>query len=867
MTTSAPNSKSALFHALFFCSGVAGLGYQVVWGKLFALGLGHEIPSLLGVIAAFFLGMALGAWQIDSFIRKSPCPARWYGALEIILGLWGGATAFFLPALNESALRWIGPQPSTAWHWLIVFSVPAIALLPATAAMGATYPALDRFLGGIAPGKRAAGTLYAANTIGAATGVLLAAHMLMPALGFRSSLLALAGINLVCGAVALVTAPAATSPAQVGTTPSNGSPLPVRRVMFLLFLTGLLGIAYEIATVRVLAQLLENTVFTFAAVLAVYLAFSAAGAGLHERFLRQTDPARALPRLLTGTAVACATGIIALAVARPIYEIARDVTGSGVTSGVLAEILVAAAAFGFPALLMGATFSCLANSVRREEPSLGRALAWNTLGAAVAGVLLPLLGLPLLGAKWTLALGSLGYLTLAPSHFRGIIPLVTGGVIVCLAITLDLRQIDLPPGARVLEYHEGVMASVAVIETSDEHRALRVNNRFQMGGTAVALPQRRQAILPVLLHPSPKRALFLGPGTGITPGAATEFPGMQVDAVELIPEVVAAMPAFARQNHDLTRNPSARVMVADARRFARASREHYDVIVADLFHPSLDGAGALYTREHFQAVRERLNADGRFCQWLPMHQLDERSLRMITRSFLEVFPDAQAWMLHYNVDIPVIGLVGGNGDAKFPANWIEQRGSAPEAAALLRGAGLNNTLSLLGTFVAGPESLRAYVNNAPMNTDDHPRVIFSAGSQVYAAQAQPHRLFLNFLASAGSSPRFLVAGPKEGEDGHLAENLAGYIGARDLYLRGLAKEVEGQLQPAIDFYLQSSAASVFFTPAYARCVSIIQAMSRADIEGARKLFRALEAAQPAQPLGRKLLGPKLGAQPAPAPAK
>jgi len=44
-----------------------------------------------------------------------------------------------------------------------------------------------------------------------------------------------------------------------------------------------------------------------------------------------------------------------------------------------------------------------------------------------------------------------------------------------------------------------------------------------------------------------------------------------------------------------------------------------------------------------------------FCQWLPLHQLDENMLRIIVRTFLEIFPDGQAWLLHLNVDIPVLG--------------------------------------------------------------------------------------------------------------------------------------------------------------------------------------------------------------------
>ena len=46
-----------------------------------------------------------------------------------------------------------------------------------------------------------------------------------------------------------------------------------------LALTGLLGIGYEVLVVRVLSQVTEDTVYTFALLLAVYLVGSAAGAG------------------------------------------------------------------------------------------------------------------------------------------------------------------------------------------------------------------------------------------------------------------------------------------------------------------------------------------------------------------------------------------------------------------------------------------------------------------------------------------------------------------------------------------------------------------------------------------------------------
>ena len=64
-------------------------------------------------------------------------------------------------------------------------------------------------------------------------------------------------------------------------------------------------------------------------------------------------------------------------------------------------------------------------------------------------------------------------------------------------------------------------------------------------------------------------------------------------------------------------------------------------------------------------------------------------------------------------------------------------------------------------------------------------------------------------------------------------------------------------QDAIEAYLDSARLSLYFTAGYARCVTIIQVMASTDRQQARRLFQRLERAQPAQPIGRKLLGPLL----------
>jgi hypothetical protein len=96
-----------------------------------------------------------------------------------------------------------------------------------------------------------------------------------------------------------------------------------------------------------------------------------------------------------------------------------------------------------------------------------------------------------------------------------------------------------------------------------------------------------------------------------------------------------------------------------------------------------------------------------------------------------------------------------------------------------------------------------------------------------------------------------------GEDEAFAGTLSDFIAARDLYLKGLVEEGAGRLTAAIEVYLESARRSLYFTASYARCVTIIQVMANTDRVRAQELFQRLEAAQPAQPLGRRLLAPLL----------
>ncbi|MBL9175016.1 MAG: hypothetical protein JNL10_15870 [Verrucomicrobiales bacterium] len=845
-----PRSTIRWLYVLFALSGAAGLGLQLTWTRRLSLGLGHEIPATYGVITTFLLGLAAGAWLADRPWIRRIAPPLACGLVEGASGLWAVATLATIPWLSELSWRLSGPSPGPGVHWTISFLLPAAALLPGTLAMGATLPVMERWVSERMPDGHRVGPLYAANTAGAVAGILLAVGVLQPSLGFRETTLAFAALNGLCACICLAAGVSARTPASleipVPAVPQTGSS-PVR-LAGTLFLTGFLGLGFEILTVRLLGQSLENTVYTYAAILAAYLLGTALGGAVRNRLAPRA--AAAIPTLLLSLAGSLVVAAWVLRMTPPAHARLRSMLGHGTVAVTVSEFLVAASVLALPTVLMGMLFSVLTQEARQRTHRLGSAVAWNTLGGSLAPMVVGLGMLPAMGSRWTLAGLGLGYLALLPGLREFRLPgkaaaLAVLAGLVLLPAGLSLQQP--PPGARLAVVREGPGDTVAVVETADGNRSLRVNNRFTMGGTASAAAERRHGHLPALLHPDPHRILFLGVGTGISFASLGAHPGAVADGVELVPETVALLGEFAPHNRFGT---NLSVHVADARRFVRAPGAAYDIIIADLFHPARDGAGSLYTVEQFQAIRSRLTPGGVFCQWLPLFQLDLPNLQTIVRTFLEVFPDADAFLLRFNADTPVLGLVGSTGPLKFdPATYTRRLGNTGLREAL-RPLGLTDPLAFLGLWFAGPDWLRDLADDAPLNTDDAPVVLFRAPRTLAGPPPPGHALLVRLLERhrpAGSG-RFASSGI----DGDWLARLDAYERARDRYLAGLIAESQGNTAQAETAFLESVRLSRDFTAGYSQLISRASLRARTDPAGARRLLDQLIEAAPDRPVARDL---------------
>jgi spermidine synthase len=209
--------------------------------------------------------------------------------------------------------------------------------------------------------------------------------------------------------------------------------------------------------------------------------------------------------------------------------------------------------------------------------------------------------------------------------------------------------------------------------------------------------------------------LVVGLGGGTTPGAISVYPGAWVDVVELSESVRQAAFQFAHVNNDLLRRPNVRLRVDDGRNFLRLTRDRYDVITADVIHPTVAGAGILYSREYFALVRHALRPDGLAMQWIGNSPTEHYKAQM--RTFLDVFPDATLW--HSGTL-----LIGGLSPLHVVSDAIEERLRSPRVRLALEAVGLSSVAAVRSQYTAGPDALRQWVGAGPLLTDDRPIVEF-----------------------------------------------------------------------------------------------------------------------------------------------
>lgn len=748
--------RSIAVLGLVLVSGFCALVYEVLWLKELALLFGSTAQAAATTLFIFFLGLALGSVAGGRRMarlraRTGPSGAaagalRFYGFCEAAIAV-GAVTYFVLfdvfRAVYAPLLDAIGHGPGPAT--LIKLVLATVLLLPAAFFMGCTLPALGEHLVERRDQLgRTGALLYAVNVTGAAAGAFAGGFVLPAQLGFdRSYLLAIA-LNLVVAVAAIALARGAAGagaeddlgppePAAPPAPPAGRAvTLPATVLWVVAAASGFLTLALEVLWTRLFSLVVQNSVYTFAAILLVFLLALAIGAVVAHLLARVRRPARALVPLLVASGAAAIASAYLLRWRTEGFQALPLGDGWG---PYVFTILAAAAVTMLPTgAVIGAVFPYLLRVAepRRESAgsTIGRLAAWNTGGAILGSISAGFVIVPWIGA-WdgVLAIGG-AYALLAivvaaaTDHRTGAaaaaVLLAAAGV----AATRPVQLVHLRDQETLVQTWHGAQGVVAVVEVPGNRR-ITLNNHYSIGGSGIAADEQRQADVPLVLHPAARSAFFLGMGTGITPAAAANHPLERIVVAELVPEIAeAARVHFSTWTRPMFEQPRFEIAIEDGRNWLLAhGRQRFDVIIADLFSPWKAGTGTLYSVEHFATARSRLAEGGTFAQWLPLYQLDRRQFEIIARTMIEVFPRVTLWRGDFYANQPIVMLLGETDPAPLDVDAIQNNVAGLAERKSLQDWERLGPLLLYGGNLTEASSLFAA---APLNTDDRPRIEYLA---------------------------------------------------------------------------------------------------------------------------------------------
>jgi spermidine synthase len=188
---------------------------------------------------------------------------------------------------------------------------------------------------------------------------------------------------------------------------------------------------------------------------------------------------------------------------------------------------------------------------------------------------------------------------------------------------------------------------------------------------------------------------------------------VEVDVVELSDSVRTGAEYFAHANYDVLRRPNVRLRVDDGRNYLLTTGARYDVVTADIIQPIHAGAGLLYSVEYYRLARGVLADGGVMLQWVG-HRPDSQ-YKLIARSFQAAFPHTTVW-----ADGTL--LVGSTRPLTVSRSAFERHRRDADARRALDAVGLGSFEALVGSYVAGPKALRAFVGAGDLLSDDRPRL-------------------------------------------------------------------------------------------------------------------------------------------------
>jgi spermidine synthase len=773
----ATSSYLPLMLLLFVGSGCAALIYEVVWFQLLQLVIGSSAISLGVLLGTFMAGMCLGSYFLPRYIDTRAHPLRVYAALELGIGIFGLLLLFGMPLINGIYLA-IG-----GGHVFFRAIIASICLLPPTLLMGATLPAIARYVRTSPQGISWMGFFYGGNIGGAVVGSLLAGFYLLRVHDMAIATYAAVGLNVLVALLAFAIAAVATyEPAEVI---SEG---PVQRapgstaVYVTIGLSGMTALASEVLWTRLLSLLFGATTYTFSLILAMFLLGLGIGSSLGSAIARNT----ARPRVALGWCQMLLCGAMAwaaymLMTSLPFWPINPAIT-SNIWFNFQLDIVRCLWVVLPGAILWGMSFPLALASVALPGQDAGRLLggvyAANTVGAILGAVGSALILTRYVGSQdgmgWLILISAVSALImLAPvaageAGQRGVRWATTVALVLATgAAGLAARKVPPVPGdlvaygryaatwvglSNVIYVDEGLNAFVAVSETSTGVR--NYHNAGKVQASSEPQDMRLQRMLGHFTHLIPKapsNALVIGCGAGVTAGAVSIGPDVQrMTIAEIEPLVPASVSKyFGEHNYNVVDNPKVTVHIDDARHFLLTTDQKFDAITSDPLDPWVKGAATLYTIEFFELVKRHLNPGGVVTLFVQLYESNEAAVKSEIGTFMQAFPNSVVWGNTNNGQGYDLVLMGQLEPIKIDVDALQAKLDDPryaQVAQSLREIGIGSAVDLLSNYAGTPTDLAPWLADAMINRDRNLRLQYLAGMGLNLYESGP--IYANMLQHA-----------------------------------------------------------------------------------------------------------------------
>ena len=658
-------------------SCMCGTLYEVIWARQLTLFFGSPVFAASAILSALAGGLGLGSFCFRGLAEGKKRPLRVYALLGVGLGIFALIFPTLLDILNAICIL-IYRGLDVGFYFLswIRFILSFIVLLIPSILMGGMLLLLGR-----SAKERCAGftvdRLFTIGTFAAGVGCIATGFFLIQLLGLQTSVYLGVAINLVLAGVAFGadrswSETSVDQPQDVddgsGVSPTGEMERPQ---LWTFVVSGFCAMAYAVLWTRILISFLGSSADAFLIMLTALLLGIAVGSFLFAAIARRITWYVNLFGLVQ---IGLGLSVVALISAfGNLYGISRGLQAAfGIER--FWEFVAGFILMIVPTILIGASFP-LGRRICVDAKSQSAVSLFTTIGALLGSLCIGFILIPLVGIRPSLLLTAglnavVGCVLILRNAEKSQIisgsaiggTILTGGVGLMVLLwgnsalflknsTFWTQRIN----DTLVEHTETIDANVGTfMDGQGIHRIYVDNDEIVEGSRRGSASHRIIAHLPLLLHPNPERGLVLGFGMGITSHAMTQH-DVRVEAVENPNGLIkAARKHFIDLNRNVFDSSLFNYTVNDERNYVLMSPKRYDVISIGSFHPLVSSRGSsLYTTDFYRRCKRILTEDGIICQRIPLKRLSETHLKMIVRTFIEVFPNATLWY-KYTPDFAIL---------------------------------------------------------------------------------------------------------------------------------------------------------------------------------------------------------------------